>query len=119
MNRFPLCKNCVHHEVSIADHPCADCQRSFRSERTKPYFKSKRVRATKPITNTADVRPVVRGTWIEHNFRTKDGVRYTGSLECPLCGRFVMMRENFCPECGTDMRPRAVEGAGPYKKEEA
>ena len=35
------------------------------------------------------------------------------SMECLVCGEFVMRRgeDCFCPECGTSVRPPALESA--------
>jgi hypothetical protein len=50
------------------------------------------------ITPSADVRPVVRGHWIE------DG---SGCVCCSACGEeheWDTFRANFCDNCGADMR---------------
>lgn len=39
----------------------------------------------------ADVRPVVRGQWIDN-------------LKCSNCGQIDLSTPNFCPNCGADMR---------------
>lgn len=45
----------------------------------------------------ADVRPVVRGKWVDESIK---GVRY----HCSVCqGRFDYTW-HFCPNCGADMR---------------
>jgi hypothetical protein len=51
----------------------------------------------------ADVRPVVRGRWISHDFVDMGKGRYTGSVECSACGRFLPLKENYCPNCGAWM----------------
>lgn len=43
----------------------------------------------------ADVRPVVRGKW-------KITPIYIKCLECGEC--FMLIPQNFCPNCGADMR---------------
>lgn len=48
-------------------------------------------------------RPVVRGRWISHDFVAMGKGRYTWSVECSTCGRFLPLPENFCPNCGADM----------------
>lgn len=53
-----------------------------------------------------DVRPVVRGRWISHDFVDMGKGRYTGSVECSVCHRFLPMKENFCPNCGANMREK-------------
>ena len=63
--------------------------------------------AAKIIINelpAADVRPVVNGKWICHDFVDMGKGRYTGSVECPFCHRFLPLKENFCPNCGADMK---------------
>lgn len=52
----------------------------------------------------ADVREVVRGHWIKHDFVAFPDNCYTGSVECSVCGRFLPLMENYCPSCGADMR---------------
>lgn len=59
----------------------------------------------------AEVRPVVRGRWISHDFVDMGKGRYTGSVECSACGRFLPLKENFCPNCGADMREANDEKA--------
>ena len=46
----------------------------------------------------ADVRPVVRGKWIDH----QEG-RWIYA-KCSECGTVHDVRSNFCPNCGADMR---------------
>lgn len=43
----------------------------------------------------ADVRPVVRGTWVKNGW----------SIRCSVCGYDMPFAvRNFCPNCGADMR---------------
>lgn len=43
----------------------------------------------------ADVRPVVRGTWVKNGW----------SIRCSICGYDMpFATRNFCPNCGADMR---------------
>ena len=43
----------------------------------------------------ADVRPVVRGVWVENGW----------SIRCSICGYDMpFSTRNFCPNCGADMR---------------
>lgn len=53
----------------------------------------------------ADVRPVVRGKWIEH-YETYDSNPEWGDVQygyiCSLCGRWEYEREPFC-NCGARM----------------
>ena len=46
----------------------------------------------------ADVRPVVRGTWITRPYMMGN------TQYCSLCGENYGMKHNFCPNCGADMR---------------
>ena len=55
----------------------------------------------------ADVRPVVRAHLISHDFVNMGEGRYTGSVECSACGRYLPIPENFCPNCGADMREKS------------
>lgn len=45
--------------------------------------------------STADVQPVVRGEWIDRG--------YDLNRVCSVC-RHMNMPDNFCPNCGADMR---------------
>lgn len=47
----------------------------------------------------ADVRPVVRGRWIVHDYGAGD-INY----ECSECKEISCCGANFCPDCGADMR---------------
>ena len=47
----------------------------------------------------ADVRPVVRGKWIELG-KYSDGYNW----RCSVCKRESTMAINYCPNCGADMR---------------
>lgn len=60
-----------------------------------PYYGA--VKAVKNVP-AADVRPVVRGEWIEHN---DDFLGLT--YECSVCHAEGMMHGNFCPNCGANM----------------
>ena len=61
----------------------------------------------------ADVRPVVRGKWIQTT--QPMGWRDEDCAECSVCGEDFVLGEwamdeftnlmNFCPNCGADMRP--------------
>jgi hypothetical protein len=62
----------------------------------------------------ADVRPVVRGKWVEE---LHPNVRYY-QYKCSICGKFSghdsegwIWKPNFCPECGADMRETQDEKA--------
>ena len=47
----------------------------------------------------ADVRPVVRGKWVQGDMPTY------GGYKCSVCGaNTVLYKANFCPNCGADMR---------------
>ena len=45
----------------------------------------------------ADVRPVARGKWIDHQ---EDRWIYA---KCSECGTVHDVKSNFCPSCGADM----------------
>lgn len=49
--------------------------------------------------DAADVRPVVRGRWIVHDYGAGD-INY----ECSECKDISCCRADFCPDCGADMR---------------
>ena len=51
----------------------------------------------------ADVRPVVRGHWIRH---LSDLFPFESTIECDQCHEEqpIATDENFCPNCGADMR---------------
>ena len=42
-----------------------------------------------------------QGEWIEHHIKGKD---FFGNGFICECGRIVKQKENFCPNCGADMR---------------
>ena len=50
----------------------------------------------------ADVRPVVRGEWIDEYPNIPNDPR----MICSVCGKEAMplSTEHFCPNCGADMR---------------
>ena len=62
----------------------------------------------------ADVRPVVRGTWIpdsdyaEYDYYGStplpEPLKFQDGWQCSLCGRYMPSETNFCPNCGADMR---------------
>lgn len=52
-----------------------------------------------------DVKPVVRGEWICYD-QPMAGNPYC-SYACTRCGDRVPYRENYCPNCGADMRERS------------
>lgn len=55
----------------------------------------------------ADVRPVVRGKWIDEDLykQTMSGKTYDGFTYCSDCKRSFSFgyRSRFCPNCGADM----------------
>jgi len=53
--------------------------------------------------SAADVRPVVRGHWIEH---ISDLFPADSTIECDQCHaeQPTGIDDNFCPNCGADMR---------------
>ena len=59
----------------------------------------------------ADVRPVVRGTWVGDYDGYADGAPVYDMWSCSKCGKIFLEWDerpdwNFCPNCGADMRPR-------------
>lgn len=56
-----------------------------------------------------DVRPVVRGEWIDKGYQPYrmselSFVKYRHVLECSNCHREKEIKSKFCPDCGADMR---------------
>ena len=43
-----------------------------------------------------------RGEWIENIKNVSDLIWH--EYECDQCGELALMRHNFCPNCGADMR---------------
>lgn len=62
----------------------------------------------------ADVRPVVRGTWVFFDYDI-GSYRHTGEA-CSLCefetSQITGKEYNFCPNCGADMRPEGGQSNG-------
>lgn len=55
----------------------------------------------------ADVRPVKRGKWTNGKYRD--------IYACSVCGDIVVVRKNFCPNCGADMRGEGTDFSAPLK----
>ncbi len=55
----------------------------------------------KGVYTAADVRPVVRGKWIEYPIA--DGMN-----QCSLCGVLRFGDSNFCPNCGAEMKEESL-----------
>lgn len=53
---------------------------------------------------SADYRKVERGEWIEQVKVRKDGKPLLHHYQCSLCGVYLAIETNFCPNCGADMR---------------
>lgn len=47
-----------------------------------------------------EARPVVRGELVE----AKDAKEVTLTHRCKECGCYMHWQDNFCPQCGADMR---------------
>ena len=47
-----------------------------------------------------------QGEWIEHHIKGKD---FFGNGFICECGRIVMQKENFCPNCGAKMKKGGAE----------
>lgn len=65
--------------------------------------------------STADVRENIKGEWIEietsfEKYKPKDCFslelkKYIRKkYKCSICGKEKQYKDNFCPECGADMR---------------
>ena len=57
----------------------------------------------------ADVRPVVRGEWIDKGIRYSRKSEFSPlerhySFECSHCRKEREWKSDFCPNCGADMR---------------
>ena len=50
-----------------------------------------------------------RGKWIPQFDKWGDYVTTTEGYKCSECGEFDSMKDNFCPNCGADMRGEANE----------
>lgn len=50
----------------------------------------------------ADVRPVVRGEWIQ--VEPNSGTKFLPTFRCSVCGILEYGKANFCFNCGADMR---------------
>ena len=70
-------------------------QRNLTDEETEIY--NNRIEA-----EAADVQPVKRGRWV-YSERPEFGNPY-GSYQCSECKHIVPYKENYCPNCGADMR---------------
>lgn len=63
-----------------------------------PLLQRDRLMRTIDDIPAADVRPVTRGEWIDH----QEG-RWIYA-KCSECGTVHDVKSNFCPNCGADMR---------------
>lgn len=54
---------------------------------------------------SADVRENVRGKWIHDEITRNGNTVYTPNAKCSICDCYVFQESNFCPNCGSDMRP--------------
>jgi ribosomal protein S27AE len=76
-------RECGNDEYDIAVHDCIETLKQIPS---------------------ADVSPVVKGRWIYDCDRVAaDGWTYK-QRHCSECGRQTLEADNFCPNCGADMR---------------
>ena len=70
----------------IGEAPCKSCGINDMLEEVEAY-------------PAADVRPVVRGKWVQGDMPTY------GGYKCSVCGaNTVQYKAYFCPNCGADMR---------------
>lgn len=54
-------------------------------------------------TPAADVRPVVRGQWVQVMGK------YDWMVKCSRCNGVPLETSNFCPNCGADMREEPAD----------
>jgi hypothetical protein len=52
----------------------------------------------------ADVRPVMRGRWVEEAVYYADDGSPCYAFFCNQCSMPFVVKYNFCPNCGADMR---------------
>ena len=57
----------------------------------------------------ADVRPVVRGEWIEYGEPNQFGEYNKWYWKCSVCDEVGLNYMHFCPNCGADMREPSKE----------
>ncbi len=56
-----------------------------------------------PVESTADAQEVKRSKWIKEVRVRKDDKPMLYRYKCSLCGVFLAMPANFCPNCGAKM----------------
>ena len=86
------CENCIHYGVCVVNSYCHE-----------------------PCGYYEEDRP--RGEWKEFTVSTYRGTDEWGEPKwgkgkkfiCKRCGRRTVIRENFCPNCGADMRQKEGE----------
>lgn len=61
----------------------------------------------KAIKQLPSAEPRRRGKWAG-----KGDSEGFGIFICDACGKFAMIKSDFCPNCGADMRPREEEQDG-------
>ena len=78
------------------------------AETRKPRLTDAELRRRLASIPAADVQPVVRGTWIVGKSKWNDSLN---SYTCPICGSAFqdIGPENFCANCGADMRESKQE----------
>ena len=85
--KYIECEAAIAAVCKVLCHPGVLC----------PDFKCAEVRDAFDAIPAADVRPVVRGKWVDEPIK---GIRYY----CSVCqGRFDYTW-HFCPNCGANMR---------------
>ena len=83
------CKDCIHHKSCFnMALRCGYKAEALDGAETCEDFKNK-----------SDYAEVKHGEWerIIRNGKPR-------GIKCSLCGKHIHFHENFCPECGADMR---------------
>lgn len=95
-----------------ADALIADVKKNNQTNFDKQDWTSRNVCTLLIGAPTIDAVPVVRGEWLEFVGSAYHGVDDDGEVKwrdvsifhCDKCGRKTVVKENFCPSCGADMR---------------
>ena len=92
-----------------------------------PRWTPQRVKSLIVRATAADVAPVVHGRWIECDYVKYDGhsecIHYPNEAwECSICCHAfkieLLWKDNFCPNCGADMRVADGEKLESHSKED-
>ena len=82
---WAACKALCHPGARCPDNCCIEVRKVFNA------------------IPAADVRPVVRGRWIGETVWSDRGINVHAMRECNNCHK-VRVVDNFCTNCGADMR---------------